>query len=238
MTPRPPSCAIAIASDDSVTVSMAALRSGTFSRMLRVSLDETSTWVGSTVECCGTSSTSSKVRAVTMPVSMSLTVSSGVLSSICDSTRRAAPREATSGGRAVALLVFLAAAAGTRIIAADLGLLAFERFDHVVAAGARRLRTGAQPRHLRRRLRRLRTPAGEGRNRFGFRVIHGHLLRTAAGARNGWCFLAEHGPQPEQGADDLLFDARLHVLEERIRSEEHTSELQSQSNLVCRLLLE
>src|SRR5688572_32093902 len=30
----------------------------------------------------------------------------------------------------------------------------------------------------------------------------------------------------------------LHLLLRRIRSEEHTSELQSQSNLVCRLLLE
>src|SRR2546430_12328074 len=29
-----------------------------------------------------------------------------------------------------------------------------------------------------------------------------------------------------------------HTLEARMRSEEHTSELQSQSNLVCRLLLE
>src|SRR2546430_9902481 len=32
--------------------------------------------------------------------------------------------------------------------------------------------------------------------------------------------------------------AREHVAEVVIRSEEHTSELQSQSNLVCRLLLE
>src|SRR2546427_7512158 len=31
---------------------------------------------------------------------------------------------------------------------------------------------------------------------------------------------------------------RAHALEPRRRSEEHTSELQSQSNLVCRLLLE
>src|SRR2546427_5825807 len=30
----------------------------------------------------------------------------------------------------------------------------------------------------------------------------------------------------------------VHKLEDEIRSEEHTSELQSQSNLVCRLLLE
>src|SRR5256886_3287300 len=36
-----------------------------------------------------------------------------------------------------------------------------------------------------------------------------------------------------------LFDGkRKNIVEKRIRSEEHTSELQSQSNLVCRLLLE
>ncbi len=43
ITPRPPCCAIAIASRDSVTVSIAALSSGTLSRMLRVSWVETST---------------------------------------------------------------------------------------------------------------------------------------------------------------------------------------------------
>src|SRR2546430_7414988 len=32
--------------------------------------------------------------------------------------------------------------------------------------------------------------------------------------------------------------ARLHRMDRGVRSEEHTSELQSQSNLVCRLLLE
>src|SRR4051812_19481729 len=66
MMPRPPSCAIAIARPDSVTVSIAALISGTFRRMLRVNHEETSTCVGSTVECCGTSRTSSKVSAVAM----------------------------------------------------------------------------------------------------------------------------------------------------------------------------
>src|SRR2546430_4153438 len=34
------------------------------------------------------------------------------------------------------------------------------------------------------------------------------------------------------------FDVRTQILSREIRSEEHTSELQSQSNLVCRLLLE
>src|SRR2546430_11240584 len=37
-------------------------------------------------------------------------------------------------------------------------------------------------------------------------------------------------------AEDVL--ANRHVAPRQIRSEEHTSELQSQSNLVCRLLLE
>ena len=61
---------MAIARPDSVTVSMAALTTGTFRRMLRVSRVVTSTWVGRTVECCGTSSTSSNVRAVARPVSV------------------------------------------------------------------------------------------------------------------------------------------------------------------------
>src|SRR2546430_12706629 len=39
-------------------------------------------------------------------------------------------------------------------------------------------------------------------------------------------------------ADAEEFGAERGVLRERVRSEEHTSELQSQSNLVCRLLLE
>ena len=50
MTPRPPCWAMAMAIDDSVTVSMAALSSGTNSGMLRVSRVETSTCAGSTFE--------------------------------------------------------------------------------------------------------------------------------------------------------------------------------------------
>src|SRR5688572_31405686 len=38
--------------------------------------------------------------------------------------------------------------------------------------------------------------------------------------------------------DDLASPAHLDVVAAGLRSEEHTSELQSQSNLVCRLLLE
>ena len=46
MTPMPPCCAIAMARRDSVTVSIAALSSGTLTRMLRVSRDDTSTCAG------------------------------------------------------------------------------------------------------------------------------------------------------------------------------------------------
>ena len=68
MMPMPPCWAIAIASRDSVTVSIAALSSGTLTRMLRVTHEPTSTALGSTVECRGTSSTSSKVSAVVRPI--------------------------------------------------------------------------------------------------------------------------------------------------------------------------
>ena len=68
MTPMPPCCAMAIARRDSVTVSMAALSSGTLTRMFRVTHDVTSTSLGMTVECRGTSSTSSKVSAVERPI--------------------------------------------------------------------------------------------------------------------------------------------------------------------------
>src|SRR5205085_5360138 len=43
---------------------------------------------------------------------------------------------------------------------------------------------------------------------------------------------------PRPHAPGLPMRTRRALLEERLRSEEHTSELQSQSNLVCRLLLE
>src|SRR2546430_4668433 len=42
--------------------------------------------------------------------------------------------------------------------------------------------------------------------------------------------------EPQLAGRELTCGA--HLLEMRARSEEHTSELQSQSNLVCRLLLE
>ena len=82
MMPMPPSCAIAMASPDSVTVSIAALTIGTFRRMLRVKRVEMSTWWGSTSECWGTSRTSSKVKAVARPASDGVRVNAPVLSSM------------------------------------------------------------------------------------------------------------------------------------------------------------
>src|SRR2546430_3430167 len=41
-----------------------------------------------------------------------------------------------------------------------------------------------------------------------------------------------------RGGADVSRGSGLVGLQDRVRSEEHTSELQSQSNLVCRLLLE
>src|SRR5205085_10702941 len=68
-----------------------------------------------------------------------------------------------------------------------------------------------------------------------------HLApRAAAGAEPH--ALASLALPPDGLADafELLRHALVggHDLIERVRSEEHTSELQSQSNLVCRLLLE
>src|SRR2546430_5635153 len=78
---------------------------------------------------------------------------------------------------------------------------------------------------------------GEGleTSRFRFRVIHtpGHATDHVAlfEPERGWLF-----------SGDLYLAPRLRYLraDEDVyaRSEEHTSELQSQSNLVCRLLLE
>src|SRR2546430_11619716 len=42
----------------------------------------------------------------------------------------------------------------------------------------------------------------------------------------------------DEGEPATLAEVSLHITRDPRRSEEHTSELQSQSNLVCRLLLE
>jgi len=61
MMPRPPSLAIAIAIPASVTVSIAALSTGIFKLSLALICVSRDTVAGSTLECCGTSKTSSKV---------------------------------------------------------------------------------------------------------------------------------------------------------------------------------
>src|SRR2546430_3909410 len=66
-----------------------------------------------------------------------------------------------------------------------------------------------------------------------FRSLNAAPAIVAAGAAKTW----KEGIQ--SAADSIDRGAALKKLEElRERSEEHTSELQSQSNLVCRLLLE
>src|SRR2546430_6816867 len=57
------------------------------------------------------------------------------------------------------------------------------------------------------------------------------LLEREAGAHR-------HHRQADLGENLVGFEARREVRQKEVRSEEHTSELQSQSNLVCRLLLE
>ena len=59
--------------------------------MPRVKRVEMSTWVGTTVVCCGTSRTSSKVKAVARPASEGVRVNAPVLSSMCSSMSGSAP---------------------------------------------------------------------------------------------------------------------------------------------------
>src|SRR2546430_10167600 len=62
------------------------------------------------------------------------------------------------------------------------------------------------------------------------------LFRSNSGAREAsFPALTSGDPAPYT---ELLVGLRLRQDPQRSRSEEHTSELQSQSNLVCRLLLE
>src|SRR5205085_9714320 len=76
------------------------------------------------------------------------------------------------------------------------------------------LRAGREHERQRRRLRRL-----EPRRHFHPRLHRSHGL------------LRERAPRQAQDAEQAVAPVEA-------RSEEHTSELQSQSNLVCRLLLE
>src|SRR6516162_4450076 len=220
MTPMPPCCAMAMASRDSVTVSIAALTSGTDRRMWRVSRVDTSTWVGVTSECRGTSSTSSKVRAVARPVSVESSVGISVFSSIGFIQGRGNLWRGCRGGwsrrRPMALLVFLAAAARARIVAADFWFVASDRLDDVVSADARRLRSASRSRRPPGpRCRRVRTE-DRARGRFARRIIHDErrpAWRCPSGCGHSRAFVQDR-PQPPQVANDLFVDALLHSLKE------------------------
>src|SRR5688572_31496452 len=74
------------------------------------------------------------------------------------------------------------------------------------------------------------------------RQIEGTVAGSGNGGRGARGFKEAQGDGAEAEAGRLLEEAAAGGDGERIdgltRSEEHTSELQSQSNLVCRLLLE
>src|SRR2546430_9226686 len=80
----------------------------------------------------------------------------------------------------------------------------------------------------------------ERRQRFGCRIAASqwgkelHMFKVAMIA----CVAAGIMLADEETSDKRLQNASAVVQEMTGRSEEHTSELQSQSNLVCRLLLE
>src|SRR3954452_1242872 len=235
MTPMPPCCAIAIARRDSVTVSIAALASGTFSRILRVNDDETSTALGSTVECCGTSRTSSKVSAVVSPIETWSALSTSVRVYVfiqrlpakkADNAvglglgapqarwgcRRGDAPRSLSG--TMTFLVFLSTAAGAGIVASHLRLVAPDLPHDIVAAAARgpwRLGDGrcapARPDRAKRRRGRGCRTAERHRRRPAWR-----RTRCRGHARFG---AADHRHQPPQVADDLLVDAFPHGLEQR-----------------------
>src|SRR5688572_20063695 len=204
ITPRPPICAMAIARPDSVTVSIAALRIGTLSRMRRVSRVETSTWAGTTVECCGTSRMSSKVSAVARAASAGEeeSVNAGLVSSMHSSS---------SSGHAVALLVLLPAATRARVVAAHLRLVAPDRLARVVAPDPGRGRRVRRP-----ALRSPRPRGGKGGNGLRGGVVEGQRRGAAGRCHTGHrhLLLLDHRPQREQPAHHLFLDAAAHVLVE------------------------
>src|SRR5882672_7238685 len=219
MTPSPPCCAIAIARRDSVTVSMAALTSGTDSLIFRVSRVVTSTCVGTTRECRGTSRTSSNVSAVARSVPAEMSEDASVFSISQDSRLptldyRLSTTDPRLCSRSVTFLVFLAAPAGTRIVAADLGLVAPDGLrDGVVAADPGRLLLLGARRAERARRRRMRARADQHRLRR--RVVQDQRgpARRGTARRRGGLFVQDR-PQPPEIPDDLLVDAVLHRLEE------------------------
>src|SRR2546430_2268709 len=83
------------------------------------------------------------------------------------------------------------------------------------------------------------SPDESERNQHGIRPMNrgkdcaGEQRGSRRGARRSEKPVRQVGIQP-----NLLEQAKGHIPKKMLRSEEHTSELQSQSNLVCRLLLE
>src|SRR5262249_46981281 len=217
-----------MASRDSVTVSIAALTSGTASLMLRVSRVEMSTLVGTTSdgECRGTSSTSSKVSAVARSAPVVVRIVDSVFRSIdTKKGRRLSARLTTrdlrlttpSSRRSVTLFVLFSAPARARIVAADFRSLVPHRFrDGIAAANARTLGGRARPR--RRRGCRGRPRRAEHRRGGGLRsrIVEDERRaphRLPAHRRRGR-FFAQHRAQPPEITDDLLVHAILHRLEE------------------------
>src|SRR2546426_5340080 len=72
--------------------------------------------------------------------------------------------------------------------------------------------------------------------------LHGHRAACASNRCTGQqslvCWLQNCDTHIHQPGEWSLSDVRVAVLQPAYRSEEHTSELQSPCNLVCRLLLE
>src|SRR5690606_41369162 len=75
-------------------------------------------------------------------------------------------------------------------------------------------------------------------------IVAGHAIGGEAFLEPGSAPGAVDGPDPVERGDggtgrihDVAVDAFTHDLGNGSRSEEHTSELQSRENLVCRLLL-
>src|SRR2546421_3700391 len=64
------------------------------------------------------------------------------------------------------------------------------------------------------------------------------LILLLIGAFPGWGYSSGWGYYPFGGVGLVLLIVLILALTGRLRSEEHTSELQSRSDLVCRLLLE
>src|SRR5438132_7745692 len=82
-------------------------------------------------------------------------------------------------------------------------------------------------------------PAKSGGNKRTIFIIMGVVLLglVAVGIRR-WIYSLSHVSTDNAQVDGHIIPIHLGVVGRHVRSEEHTSELQSHSDLVCRLLLE